>query len=1134
LALVSSVSAYYNGRLNEDGTLSRAARKSKVRGIEGKKYWADQILEKGYVRAFKEGSPPYHPPTDWIYNTTSKTVEGKLNVHLVPHTHDDTGWQVTVDQYFFADVYYVLDTVIPRLAVDPNRKFIYVEIGFFARWWDQQTPKIKELTKTLVANKQLEFINGGWCMHDEASPYYTAMVDQTTRGHMFLKKNFGEHAIPKATWQIDPFGHSNTQAWLMGSESGMGSMFWGRTDYQDLNYRKLARNHTDDRWPEWVWQGSASLGKSAQIFAGELGGGGYGAPINFNDAGNDKMSQVQDDPARHDYNVDAWVDKIIQAAQDQAVFTKTEHQMWPCGSDFEYQNADHWYRNLDKLIHYVNKNGTINLLYSTPTVYVDAKHKETVKKDMKWEVRTDDIFPLGDNDHNYWSGYFTSRPALKKQVRVATNFLGAARQIEILGKVKDLDHPTQRPAPPVGTSFTDSLEGTIGVATHHDGMSGTERQDVADDYEQRISESHIEAEIGVAKGLETLLGNDLVLGHCNCNSGVGAIAGDCLNISMCAYTAGRTSFQVVAWNPQGQSSEQLIRVPVTGPGYSVHSLVNTSEKIASQLIPLTKRDYELPLLYLTYDELKNDTIVRRTENKATHVLTFRAKLPAVGYSTFEVKMVSPSAENAVETSVEAPVDVNKRYSNGYYELEINAANGMVEMLHNIAENKSTPFSIDWGWYNSSVGGCTKGVSKGMNPCSGQASGAYMFRPNTSNVFATGPDSVVTTEVVEGELVTEIRQTFSDWATHVIRLVKGLPYIEVEWTAGPIPINQPWLVPESEEHKLCGPDGCNWGKEVVMMYQSGIKSESKFYTDSNGREMLKRVRNKRGPSYPPLNVSEPVAGNYYPVNAMIALDDGLMEMAILTDVSMGGSSMRDGGLELMVHRRIQKDDSRGVQEPLNETMCGCNDINAEPGKMGENGHEGDGGCQCAGLTMRGKHWIVFDSVEKAHVTRRLASENLQYPATLAFNADTKKAPTHPSFSGVEAPLPPNVKLMTMTSNYAELFDGAVMLRLAHLFSVDEHPIWSKPANVSLAKVFAKTGFKIASVQEMSLTGNALLADMDAEKVHWPTHDPTHGNMWHTSDNAAEKRVLMPTDDSEFTITLRPMELRTLIVKFDTSE
>lgn len=58
------------------------------------------------------------------------------------------------------------------------------------------------------------------------------------------------------------------------------------------------------------------------------------------------------------------------------------------------------------------------------TRYVSAKHAETLKKDLSWEVRTDDIFPLGDNDHNYWSGYFTSRPSLKKQVKAAFHLSG--------------------------------------------------------------------------------------------------------------------------------------------------------------------------------------------------------------------------------------------------------------------------------------------------------------------------------------------------------------------------------------------------------------------------------------------------------------------------------------------------------------------------------------------------------------------------------------------------------------------------------------------------------------------------------------------------------------------------------------
>ena len=94
----------------------------------------------------------------------------------------------------------VIDTVAQQLAEDPNRKFIYVETAFFARWWQNADADKRATMKKLVKARQLEFINGGWCMHDEASPLWTAMVDQTTRGHQFLKQQFGENANPKGTW----------------------------------------------------------------------------------------------------------------------------------------------------------------------------------------------------------------------------------------------------------------------------------------------------------------------------------------------------------------------------------------------------------------------------------------------------------------------------------------------------------------------------------------------------------------------------------------------------------------------------------------------------------------------------------------------------------------------------------------------------------------------------------------------------------------------------------------------------------------------------------------------------------------------------------------------------------------------
>lgn len=53
-------------------------------------------------------------------------------------------------------------------------------------------------------------------MHDEATPYYIDLIDQTTLGHQFIMKEFGQ--IPRVGWQIDPFGHSAVQAYLLGAE----------------------------------------------------------------------------------------------------------------------------------------------------------------------------------------------------------------------------------------------------------------------------------------------------------------------------------------------------------------------------------------------------------------------------------------------------------------------------------------------------------------------------------------------------------------------------------------------------------------------------------------------------------------------------------------------------------------------------------------------------------------------------------------------------------------------------------------------------------------------------------------------------------------------------------------------------
>lgn len=113
-----------------------------------------------------------------------------LNVHIVPHTHDDVGWLKTVDQYYYgsrsniqrAGVELILDSVVVELLRDPTKRFIYVESAFFFKWWQEQSDELREQVKQLVQEGRLEFIGGAWSMNDEATTHYQSVIDQFTWG----------------------------------------------------------------------------------------------------------------------------------------------------------------------------------------------------------------------------------------------------------------------------------------------------------------------------------------------------------------------------------------------------------------------------------------------------------------------------------------------------------------------------------------------------------------------------------------------------------------------------------------------------------------------------------------------------------------------------------------------------------------------------------------------------------------------------------------------------------------------------------------------------------------------------------------------------------------------------------------
>jgi alpha-mannosidase len=118
---------------------------------------------------------------------TGGTPITNLTVFVLPHSHDDTGWQRTVDQYYNEQVRYIYDTVVEELSKNPKRKFIFVETAYFIRWWREQNAETQATTKKLFQEGQIEFVNGAWCMADDASPSADAQIDQATLGHRYIQ-----------------------------------------------------------------------------------------------------------------------------------------------------------------------------------------------------------------------------------------------------------------------------------------------------------------------------------------------------------------------------------------------------------------------------------------------------------------------------------------------------------------------------------------------------------------------------------------------------------------------------------------------------------------------------------------------------------------------------------------------------------------------------------------------------------------------------------------------------------------------------------------------------------------------------------------------------------------------------------
>ncbi|CAF3690205.1 unnamed protein product [Rotaria sp. Silwood1] len=646
---------------------------------------------------------------------------------------------------------------------------------------------------------------------------------------------------------------------------------------------------------------------------------------------------AQDDPRLQEYNVPERVQAFIQAA----------HNEQANGSD-------------------------VNVFYPTPSCYLYALNKVN----RTWSSKIDDFFPYSIAPHVVRTGFYTSRPALKRYERYSNNILQVARQLNAFSNLNMRN-----------SIFP--LSEAIGLVQHHDAVSGTERQHVADDYVQRLSQGIDAVLVMMNNAYAKLLPKENqslpITPHYLCQLS---------NISERLPIEKQDCFTLTLWNPNFQSVTSFVRVPVTNDYIILDPI--------GQILPS-----ELLSIPTTIKNIPGRMSIAQNE------LLFKAILPPLGFNTYYFQI---KTEERVKPNVEVTFNEECKLENQFIRVDFDNRGNLLQIT-NYQSNTSVSFS-NQGYPNGS--------------------GAYVFRPLTSNAQPIGNIRNIT--CTKSKLVQSALIIFNEWASEEVRVYDGLSTVEFGWIVGPIHIDD------------------NIGKEVIIRYDTDIRSASKYYTDANGREVLERIRNYR-PTWN-YTVFENVSGNYYPINSRIWIKDQQRQFTVLTDRSHGGGSISDGSIEIMVHRRIPNSDpSSAMTEPLNETAFG------------------------KGLVVHGKHLVIIDTPNNSAVIHRTNAQQF-YMHPISTFALTNMSYTDYSanywqtWSALVDTMPYNLHLLTLDPLNSKQY----LVRVEHYFELHEDEVYSQPIQIDLQKLLNSLG-KIIDITELTLAGNMPLSDM--KRLNWTT-------------------------------------------------
>ncbi|KAM7533014.1 hypothetical protein Aperf_G00000119826 [Anoplocephala perfoliata] len=430
-----------------------------------------------------------------ISNDPSEWGNQKLDVIILPHSHQDPGWVNTINTYFEKSTRKGLDATVDFLGKNPSSRFIYAEVAFLDMWWQTLSASVRTLFTKLVREGQWEIGTGGWVMTDEALTHYGAAVSQLIEGQHWLLDNLG--VLSNVSWVIDAFGHSTTEAFIL-AKAGIKNILIHRVHYE------IKKVLAEKQQLEFMWKQPWDSSGDLSVFTHLTPFFSYDIP---HSCGPDPSICCQFDfmriilhcpwgvsPARiTPENVAERANLLVdQYRKKSKLYNNNGVLLVPLGDDFRFLTAEEWnlqVSNYDKLINHINneKSFNMNVRFGTLSEYFQLVNSRKPMKDFP--TFQGDFFTYADVDDAFWNGYYTSRPSHKAM----------SRMVEAELRNADILFSFARHWAPATTSVTSNLLFTdlydklkiarrnLALFQHHDAITGTAKAAVMVDFRQKLA-----------------------------------------------------------------------------------------------------------------------------------------------------------------------------------------------------------------------------------------------------------------------------------------------------------------------------------------------------------------------------------------------------------------------------------------------------------------------------------------------------------------------------------------------------------------------------------------------------------------------------------------------------------------------